>query len=58
MQLYSMTGAVVKNILANEFYNSGYHQVEVTISGLSPGIYVYVMQVAGRQLSKKMIVIK
>ncbi|WP_448700680.1 GDSL-type esterase/lipase family protein [Mucilaginibacter sp. AW1-3] len=58
MQLYSMTGAVVKNILANEFYNSGYHEVTVTLSGLSPGVYVYVMQVAGRQLSKKMIVAK
>ncbi|OCX52577.1 hypothetical protein BEL04_14085 [Mucilaginibacter sp. PPCGB 2223] len=58
IQLYSMTGAVVKNIVANEFYNSGYHEVNVTISDLSPGVYVYVMQVAGRQLSKKMIVAK
>jgi len=58
LQLYSMTGAVVKNILANEFYNSGYHEVNVNISDLSPGIYIYVMQVAGRQLSKKMIVAK
>jgi acyl-CoA thioesterase-1 len=58
IQLYSMTGAVVKNILANEFYNSGYHEVNVTVSNLSPGVYVYVMQVAGRQLSKKMIVAK
>jgi len=58
MQLYSITGAVVKNILANEFYNSGYHQVEVAIGDLSPGVYIYVMQVAGRQLNKKMIVVK
>lgn len=58
IQLYNMTGAVVQNILANEFYNSGYHEVSVPVSNLSPGIYVYVMQVAGRQLSKKMIVAK
>jgi len=58
MQLFSMTGAVVKNIVSNEFYNSGYHQVDVNVTGLSPGIYVYVMQVAGRQLSKKMIVVR
>jgi len=58
IQLYSMTGAVVKNILANEFYNSGYHEVSVNATDLSAGVYIYVMQVAGRQLSKKMIVVK
>jgi len=58
IQLYNMKGAVVKSILPDEFYNSGYHEVSVPVSDLSPGIYVYVMQVAGRQLSKKMIVAK
>jgi lysophospholipase L1-like esterase len=57
IQLYSMSGVSTRNIV-DGFYNSGYHQVDVAISDLSPGIYIYVMQVAGRQLSKKMIIVK
>ncbi|WP_295651787.1 GDSL-type esterase/lipase family protein [uncultured Mucilaginibacter sp.] len=57
MELYTITGAHSKIITQNT-YNSGYHQVDVDLTNLSPGIYIYVMQIAGRQLSKKMIVVK
>jgi len=56
IQLYNIVGLPVKTI-ANEFYNSGYHQVDVNLIGLQPGIYIYVMKIAGRQLTKKMIVV-
>jgi acyl-CoA thioesterase-1 len=56
IELYNITGVAVKTI-ANEFYNSGYHQVTIAINDLKPGVYIYVMRIAGRQLSKKMIVV-
>lgn len=54
--MYNMVGVPVKTV-TNEFYNSGYHQVPVTLNNLKPGIYIYVMKIAGRQLTKKMIVV-
>ncbi|WP_162847125.1 GDSL-type esterase/lipase family protein [Mucilaginibacter gracilis] len=56
IQLYNMLGLPLKT-LANEFYNSGYHQLDVTLNDLKPGMYIYVMKIAGRQLTKKMIVV-
>jgi lysophospholipase L1-like esterase len=57
IELYSITGAHSKTITQNS-YNSGYHQVVVDLTDLSPGLYIYVMNIAGRQISKKMLVIK
>ncbi|MBW4889936.1 T9SS type A sorting domain-containing protein [Mucilaginibacter sp. HMF5004] len=57
IELYSITGALTKTITQSA-YNSGYHQVVVDLTNVSPGIYIYVMNIAGRQLSKKMIVVK
>lgn len=56
IQMYNITGIPVKTI-ANEFYNSGYHTVEVLLGDLKPGIYIYVMRIAGRELTRKMIVV-
>ena len=57
IEMYSITGTQTKIITQNT-YNSGYHQVDVDLTNVSPGIYVYVMKIAGRQISKKMIVVK
>lgn len=57
INLYSMTGKLVKNIF-NAYQNAGYQQVNVSLAGLIPGIYIYTMRVGGQQLSKKLIVIK
>jgi acyl-CoA thioesterase-1 len=57
IQMYSILGVPIKTV-ANEFYNSGYHQLEVALSDLKPGIYIYVMHIAGRELTKKMIVVR
>lgn len=56
IEMYNIVGIPVKTI-ANEFYNSGYHQVDVSVGDLKPGIYIYVMKIAGRALTKKMIVV-
>ncbi len=57
IEMYSITGAHTK-VITQSSYNSGYHQVDVDLTNISPGIYIYVMNIAGRQLSKKMIVVK
>ncbi|MEO6523701.1 MAG: GDSL-type esterase/lipase family protein [Mucilaginibacter sp.] len=57
IQMYSILGVPVKTV-TNEFYNSGYHQIEILLGDLKPGIYIYVMHIAGRELTKKMIVVR
>lgn len=57
IQLYNMNGLKVMDVL-NEYSNSGYHVVNVNLTGLSPGIYIYMMQFGGQQLSKKLIVMR
>ena len=56
IQIYSITG-ISMGVITNEFYNSGYHEITVGLTNLKPGIYIYVMSVAGRQFTKKMIVV-
>ena len=57
VQLYNMEGAMIKN-LDDEYQGAGYHEVTVSLSDLKPGIYVYIMQVGGQRLSKKLIVVR
>jgi acyl-CoA thioesterase-1 len=57
IKLYSIDGKLVKNIF-DAYQNAGYQQVSANLTGLTPGIYVYSMQVGGQQLSKKLIVTK
>lgn len=52
IQLYNINGVPVGTI-TNEFYNSGYHKVVFPLTNLKPGIYIYVMRIAGRELAKK-----
>ncbi|WDF54047.1 GDSL-type esterase/lipase family protein [Mucilaginibacter sp. KACC 22063] len=55
--LYSMNGANVKTIY-DDYDSAGYHEFGVTLSDLAPGVYVYVMQVGGQRLSKKMVIVR
>jgi lysophospholipase L1-like esterase len=55
--LYNMSGALIKTLIDN-YQNTGYHEINVSLSGLTPGVYIYVMQVGGQQISKKMIVMR
>lgn len=56
IMLYNMQGVPVKTI-TNEFYNLGYHQIITAVADLRPGIYIYIMRIAGRQLTRKMIIV-
>ncbi|OKS85537.1 GDSL-type esterase/lipase family protein [Mucilaginibacter polytrichastri] len=57
IKLYNMNGAIVKDIY-DDYQSSGYHELTTSAGDLVPGIYIYVMQVGGQQMSKKMIVIR
>ncbi len=56
MKLLDITGATIRSIY-DEYQNSGYHELRVGLNDLSPGIYVYAMQVGGQRISKKMLVV-
>ncbi len=53
--LYNMAGATVKT-LANTYFNSGYHEILLPTTDLTPGVYIYAMQTPTEQYVKKMIV--
>jgi lysophospholipase L1-like esterase len=55
IKIYNMSGTYIKTIY-DSYQNAGYRTIGVPLNGLDPGIYIYTMQVGGRQLSKKMIV--
>ena len=55
--LYNMLGAPVRT-LADEYQSTGYHEVAANLGDLPGGMYIYVMHVGGRQLSKKLLVVK
>ncbi|QQL50663.1 GDSL-type esterase/lipase family protein [Mucilaginibacter ginkgonis] len=57
IDLYNITGLKEKG-LYDEYQSSGYHQFTVSTADLAPGIYIYSMQVGGRRLSKKCIVVR
>ncbi len=57
IKLYNMLGQPIR-ILDDEYQGAGYHEVSVNLSNLSAGMYIYVMQVGGQQLSKKLLLVK
>lgn len=56
INLYNSTGAQIKT-LYNAYQGAGYHEITADLTNMRPGIYIYVMQVAGRQLSKKLLLV-
>ena len=57
IKLYNMLGKAVRT-LDDEYQGAGYHEISANLSDLSAGVYIYVMQVGGQQLSKKLLLIK
>jgi len=55
INLYSVYGQFMRT-LYDSYQNAGYRVISVPLVGLTPGIYIYSMQVGGQILSKKMIV--
>lgn len=56
IELYNSNGAQIKT-LYNAYQGAGYHEITADLTNLRPGIYVYVMQVGGQQLSKKLLLV-
>lgn len=57
IKLYNTLGLPLKT-LTDEYQGAGYHEITADLTYLSAGMYIYVMQVGGQQLSKKLLVIK
>lgn len=53
--LYNIGGAIVKDIY-DDYQSSGYHELSASLSDVPAGIYIYMMQVGGQRLSKKMVI--
>lgn len=56
LTVYNMSGAIVRT-LANSYFNSGYHEIELPTIDIVPGIYIYTMQTPTEQFVKKMVVL-
>jgi acyl-CoA thioesterase-1 len=55
IKLYNMNGTIIRDVY-DDYQSSGYHELNASMGDLVPGIYIYVMQVGGQHMSKKMIV--
>ncbi len=57
MKVYDMAGKEIRT-LVNETKEAGFYTVKFDAGSLSSGIYFYKLQYAGKELSKKMLLIK
>lgn len=57
LKVYDMSGKEVRT-LVNDIKEAGYYSVRFEGSDLSSGIYFYKLQYAGKEISKKMLLIK
>ncbi|MDP6169882.1 MAG: T9SS type A sorting domain-containing protein [Candidatus Marinimicrobia bacterium] len=57
LNIYNMTGQLVES-LVNERRSAGVHSVHWNASGVASGVYLYQLQVGGRFLTQKMILMK
>lgn len=57
IKLYSMLGSPIRT-LDDEYQSTGYHVIKANLGDLPAGMYIYVMQVGGQQLSKKLLLVK
>jgi acyl-CoA thioesterase-1 len=57
IKLYNMLGKYIRT-LDDEYQGAGYHEVSANLGDLTVGVYIYVMQVGGQQLSKKLLLIR
>lgn len=58
LQIYSVTGELVSNLISNEFYSKGNYKITLDGSKLSSGTYFYKLSNGVNTLTKKMILIK
>jgi len=58
LNVYDLTGKLVRTLMSNELTIGGEHLVEITVSDLVSGYYFIVLQAQGVQLTHKLIVAK
>jgi len=57
-KIYNLQGKVVQTVL-NEYLNTGKHTIQLNLSSLNPGIYIYrISSTNGLSATKKMIVMR
>ena len=57
LDLFSSTGNLITNLISNQLFNSGKHDLVFNLPNLNPGIYTYSLTNAkGARLSRKMVV--
>jgi len=55
-KIYNLQGKVVQTVL-NEYLNTGKHTIQLNLSSLNPGVYIYrISSINGLSATKKMIV--
>ena len=57
INIYDINGKLVSR-LVKDFFDPGNYKVKWNAEGYSSGIYFYVLSVAGKKQTKKMIVVK
>lgn len=58
IEVYDMTGRVVKSIKNNEMFATGKHSVSIDITNLEAGSYMYSINAEGNRLASKFVVTK
>ena len=55
-KIYNLQGKVVQSVL-NEYLNTGKHTIQLNLSALNPGVYIYrISSINGLSATKKMII--
>jgi photosystem II stability/assembly factor-like uncharacterized protein len=58
LKVYNILGEFIEEIINDDLYEPGYHQVEFGASKLVSGVYIYKLVARNYQSTKKMIIIK
>ena len=57
LQLFNAQGSLVET-LSSSFYEAGYHEVTLSVSGLANGVYFYQLRSNDVSLSNQVIVVR
>jgi hypothetical protein len=58
LKIYNVMGQLVQAVVDNEYREAGIYNMNVNMSGLASGIYLYKLTQNGIQLTKKMVLLK
>lgn len=58
LKIYNLNGQLIKTILDHENKPAGSHTASIEMSGISGGVYLYVLESGSRRLTRKMVLIR